>query len=552
MTPLLRTPEGIYYTSEDVHPFTWHKEAFTKFDALEYAAILADVGCGKSALFLYLAVAKYMRGMANAVLLFAPNSVYRQWATQQIPQHCAVPYSICIWGEHSPAKDKKLVEDFTAEEFEGIKFLIVNVEAMSHDTYITLFQSYVKAHKTIVGVDEATRIKTHTAKRTINIVVGLNRPKFLGKRLVDVEMLSVARYILTGSIVTNSPYDLYSLFGFLKINFFNTSFTQFKARYGLERKCQNHAGRIYFKKLTLKEMQEIRKHIEAGCPPDYVALNYGTTLADILFIVNHPDISLPWKNLGELKSKIMPWSYTAKIEDCFDDIPERQYFTLDVTMSDEQKKVYSALKRNLYVALGGDEMTVTNKLVLVTRLQQVTGGFVALREMENPTADLEMKLVGEANPKYQVLKEDIEANGEYPVLIFCRYTAEAKYIQDMLRVDLECVVELIIGEVKVAKREEILADFDEGKVHVIVATPGCLSTGRNLQKSHIIYFYSNSYSADERLQTEGRIHRAGQKNACMYKDLVCRGTVDERVIEALLDKKDLIDYMRGGEIKEFL
>ena len=552
MQAYLTTEEGIYYKSEDVHPFAWHKAAFTELRELEYAAILADVGCGKSALFLYLAVHKYMQGIANAVLLFAPNSVYRQWATQQIEQHCAVPYSICVWGEHSPAKDKRLVAEFTHEACDGLKFLIVNIEAMSHDTYLDLFKDFVASNKTIVCVDEATRIKTHTAKRTVNVVFGLNRTRFIGKRLVDVEMLSVARYILTGSIVTNSPYDLYSLFNFLKINFFNMAFTQFKARYGIERKCQNNAGRIYFKKLTLKEMQEIRKHVSDGCPMDYIALNYGTTLSDILFIVNHPNITLPWKNLDELKTRIQPWSYTVKIEDCFADIPERQYMTLDVDMSETQKKIYASLKRNLYVALGAEEMTVTNKLVLVTRLQQVTGGFVALREMDQPLADLEMRLIVEPNPKYQVLMEDIDNTGEYPVIIFCRYVAEVRYIVEHLRTDLERTVEMIIGDVKMKDREKILADFDKGAVDVIVATPGCLSTGRNLQKSHIIYFYSNDYSADSRLQAEGRIHRAGQKFPCIYKDLVCRGTVDERVIAALKDKKDLIDYMRGDLILDSL
>lgn len=64
MRPLLRTPEGIYYRDESVHPFDWHKQAFSKFRDLDYAAILADVGCGKSALLIYLAVDKYMRGQA--------------------------------------------------------------------------------------------------------------------------------------------------------------------------------------------------------------------------------------------------------------------------------------------------------------------------------------------------------------------------------------------------------------------------------------------------------------------------------------------------------
>lgn len=51
-------------------------------------------------------------------------------------------------------------------------------------------------------------------------------------------------------------------------------------------------------------------------------------------------------------------------------------------------------------------------------------------------------------------------------------------------------------------------------------------------------------------QAKARIHRVGQKENCTYIYLVAKGTVDEKVLEALCSKADLArvlvdDYRRG-------
>lgn len=46
-------------------------------------------------------------------------------------------------------------------------------------------------------------------------------------------------------------------------------------------------------------------------------------------------------------------------------------------------------------------------------------------------------------------------------------------------------------------------------------------------------FYSLDYSMSNFEQAKARIHRAGQKENCHYIYLVCRGTVDRKVLYAL-------------------
>lgn len=548
-----RTATGIYH-AEDLPPMSWQERCFAKLDPLPFGALLCDVGVGKSAMLLYLIVAKYMRGELNAVLLFAPNSVYRQWKTQQIPAHCPVPWEVVVWGEHSTKKDYATIEAFAKRETKSLKFLLVNVEAMSHDTYVSLFKNFIMRNKTAVVVDESTRIKTNTAKRTQNIVLGLNNCRYLGRRLVDVQLTSVARYILSGTAVSGAPTEAYSQFNFLKIGYFNKPFTAFKQRYSIEKKCTIPGGKTFFQRLTIKDIKEIRTHLQNGCQPGVLAQALNMNVDDINYIGAHPELTTSWKNLDELRKLMSPCTYIERIEDCREDIPPKQFFTLEVDMTPEQKAAYSSLRSKLYYELGGSNMTVTNKLTLVGRLQQITGGFLPLTDMEDPSADPEMTPLGAKNPKFDALADDIEDNEEFPVIVFCRYTAEAKFIQKQLtkRFNGDRRIELIIGEVKIADRETILADFDKREVDVIVATPGCLSTGRNLDKSHIIYFFSNSYSADEREQALGRIRRITQNFPCIYKDIVCRSTVDVAVIENLQTKGELIEFFRSTDLSDIV
>ena len=57
---------------------------------------------------------------------------------------------------------------------------------------------------------------------------------------------------------------------------------------------------------------------------------------------------------------------------------------------------------------------------------------------------------------------------------------------------------------------------------------------------------------EKRLQSEDRAHRIGQNNHVTYTDLVCRNTVDEKIINALRNKNDMARLITGDQWKEWL
>ena len=84
-------------------------------------------------------------------------------------------------------------------------------------------------------------------------------------------------------------------------------------------------------------------------------------------------------------------------------------------------------------------------------------------------------------------------------------------------------------------KEEV--DWNAGKVDVLLAHPASTAYGLNLQDGghHIIWFGLN-WSLELYQQANKRLHRQGQKEPVIIHQLICTGTRDEDLVEALGDK----------------
>jgi non-specific serine/threonine protein kinase len=67
--------------------------------------------------------------------------------------------------------------------------------------------------------------------------------------------------------------------------------------------------------------------------------------------------------------------------------------------------------------------------------------------------------------------------------------------------------------------------------------------GVNLTRSRYSVFYSLGYSLGDYEQALARVHRPGQKMKVTHVHLVSKGTVDEHVYKALQDKADVVEYI---------
>ncbi len=499
-----------------------------------------DPGLGKTLTSLSLARAKYEAGQIDSLLVIAPNGVHKQWATEEVPKWLRDVDTTVQW-----RKNKKL---FFKEGF--LNIVCTNIEQFSTKTRYLEYCEWANAHKTMIVLDEATRIKNPKAIRTQRILYEFNDVLKRGKTILSSTPKSVARVILTGTPVTNSPFDVWSMFEFLRPGYFDMNWYAF----------QNHYGMFYSIDVSGRK---IRILINEGawnairaCPTFEVAnCNYGVTLSTYDMIRSQASYEGPFRNVEQLRQKMMEIAMFARIEDCID-MPERNYIRRLLDMSNEQKRVYDEMEKYFLSIYQGEKVEARTKLTVYIRLQQIASGFISTEqlpeeEQEDPPPN---KITWfEDLPKFDRLLEDVEEvvggqDGNGQVIIVCHFSAEAERLYDKLTAEkYKCC--LMTGWKKVGS----IDGFKENKYQIMVANIRVISMGFNLQEHcHHMIFYSNTFSLEDRIQVEARIYRSGQRNTCTYIDYVMKDTIDMKIYAALKQKKALADYIRDNSIEDML
>jgi SNF2 family DNA or RNA helicase len=55
-----------------------------------------------------------------------------------------------------------------------------------------------------------------------------------------------------------------------------------------------------------------------------------------------------------------------------------------------------------------------------------------------------------------------------------------------------------------------------------------------------------------RLQAEDRSHRIGVKKTCVYRDVIIKGTYDEKLMKLIREGRDVNDYFKTSSLTELL
>ena len=517
-------------------------------DGVRGFALFMEQGTGKTKVILELASYLYKGNKIDTLLVFTPNSGKDQWVEEQVPLHCKVesqdrtPF---IWEGKTTKKVNETFSKVVTSQ-DKLKIFSVNIESLQADTIDFYIKMIVKHSKGLfVVVDESTKIKNGRRKPTRGKRAGAKRTN----KLLDwFSSRDCYKAILTGTPTPKNPFDLWSQFEFLKKNFFNLDYFFFTHKYGIIIKHSTlKGGKNYHQVLSLKEYNILKNELKrrGRITPQTVmeiSCKYNMKPEDIIKI-NKMEKYYPYKNLKELKENISRITFFVKKSDCLD-LPPKIYETLKVTLKGEQKRIYKELKKQFYVEYAGKELTVTNKMVLGMRLQSVTGG---LFPIQNSDGSYSFTYI-ENNGKLEVLLEDLEEVSEDTYIItWARFRAEIELIEKTLKEEGYTCEKYYGGS-----DNEVIDRFKKGEFQILVATTGKGGEGLNLQIATLHYFFSNSFEGDKRLQAEDRSHRDGQTNKVLYKDIICKDTIDESIVSVLKRKENLIDYFREKPLEEVI
>jgi SNF2 family DNA or RNA helicase len=206
-----------------------------------------------------------------------------------------------------------------------------------------------------------------------------------------------------------------------------------------------------------------------------------------------------------------------------------------VDMSDRCLKDYEnfVMEQVLELINSDEPITAASAAALSNKLQQYANGAIY-------DADRKVREIHEE--KLEKLKELVEAANGSPVLVAYQYQHDLHRIMKALKE---------YNPVKLEKPEQI-AEWNAGKIEVLVTHPASAGHGLNLQKGgNILVWFGNTWSLELYMQFNARLYRQGQSKPVYIHHIVTRGTIDEKIIKALSDKKETQDGLMQS-IKELM
>jgi SNF2 family DNA or RNA helicase len=524
-------------------PYEHQLQLFDKHKDQKYFGLFADMGTGKTKVTIDIMTYKFLKKEISACLIIAPNLVHEQWINEQLPLHCAIDYKAFIWESAKIARRayKYNLDDFLMLKTDKIKIFAVNVEAFQSKTVLNYIAEFVHNHNAFIVCDESTRIKTPTAIRS-KMIHKLNK---YGQRC-----------ILTGTPATKSPFDLWSQFEFLQANYFRCAFIVFKHRYGiLIRQTNIQTGARYETLIDegtfycIKKFLECRKKENGDKLTDDIIeaahVIYRVSEKNIMFI-NEQEKFTRFKRLDELKRIISADVSFIKKEECLD-LPSKIYEKCFVELSKEQRKIYNNLKTEFIATYEDRELSVQNKVTLTMRFMQICGGFFPYYDNEE---NKKYKLIGKTTPKLERLKEELDEVGDKQIIIWATFVAELEYLYNELKKNYRCF--LYYGKTKKYEKQKIVEQFKNNEYQIFIGNPTAAGFGLNLQSATIQFWYSNTFRTEARLQAEDRSHRIGITNPVLYKDFICKNTVDEKLYQIMKEGKDLNDFFKSNKLADII
>lgn len=295
------------------------------------------------------------------------------------------------------------------------------------------------------------------------------------------------RLCLTGTPMPHSPLDIYAQFRFLDKGVFGTSKKRFEDRYAIKGGYQGYQ-------------------------------------------------ILDWKNQQEMNEKIHSIAYFADKNVL--DLPEVLSMNRYCELEGQALTLYKKLEKDLIGGVEDGMVTAANALVKLLRLQQITGGHV--------TDDLERVVMFDKQPKADLLAEIVEGIGnDEALVVFARFRHDLDVIHQVGQKLARPTYELSGRRNQLAEWQEAT---DGGIIAVQIQAGG---VGIDLTRARYCIYYSMGFSLGDYEQSLARVHRPGQTRPVTYIHLVTTGTVDEKVLSALQEKKDVVQsilhLMGGGE-----
>lgn len=197
------------------------------------------------------------------------------------------------------------------------------------------------------------------------------------------------------------------------------------------------------------------------------------------------------------------------------DLPARIDISSYIELPEDAMKFYKKFKKDLTIEIDEVNVLAPSAAVLVGKLAQVASG--TLYDADKVSHEIHRS-------KIEALETMVEESTEN-MLVFYYFK------EDLAR------LKKAFPQAEELSTPGVIQRWNAGKVKLMLAHPGSAAHGLNLQHGgSVCVWFTLPWSLEQYQQANKRLHRSGQRSTVRIYHLLAKGTVDELIYAALLDK----------------
>lgn len=244
---------------------------------------------------------------------------------------------------------------------------------------------------------------------------------------------------------------------------------------------------------------------------------------------------------GQLRKMIYPFLLRRTKEQVTPDLPDKTETVLWCEMDREQRSIYESYRKYYREAI----IKKIEEVGMNKAGMYVLEGLLRLRQIcDHPSLLKDENSKSEESVKTEELLREVEENtGQHKILIFSQFVEMLQLIRKELK-SRKLSFAYLDGSTTLKDRQKAVEDFqsnEETKIFLISLKAG--GVGLNLTAADYVYIVDPWWNPAAEQQAIDRTHRIGQTRKIFAYKMICKDTVEEKILKLQEKKKNLADEL---------
>ena len=228
------------------------------------------------------------------------------------------------------------------------------------------------------------------------------------------------------------------------------------------------------------------------------------------------------------------------------DLPEKMESILWCRMGQEQKEAYNTIKekvRNSVFLEIKEKGFGSGKLSVIAgmlKLRQICNSCLLVKDED---------VISKESIKTEVLVDELtNLIGSHKVLVFSQFTSMLDLLGERFEASNIPYLRLD-GSTPIDKRQALVNEFqsETTKARVFLISLKAGNAGLNLTAADYVFLFDPWWNTAVQQQAIDRAHRIGQTQQVFAYQMICKGTIEEKIIQLQQRKKKLAEDLIGEE-----